>query len=94
MELKKKRGKQIFSISEIPESERIIKLIITETYGEYHTYLNQVMLLAEPDHQTSQSLYNHEEWLKISDSRAKAQSKNRKTIKNEVISNAKSSRVN
>ena len=57
--LEKKRGNQMFFVSNIPESQRIVKVVITETFGEYHTYLNQIMVMAEPDPQTSQSLFNN-----------------------------------
>ena len=39
---------QVFNIDPIPEEYRFIKLIINSTFGEYQTYLNQVMFLAEP----------------------------------------------
>ena len=61
--LKGRAGTQMFAIDSIPESFRIVKVIITETYGEFQTYLNQLCLLAEPDYaHTSQSLFNQEDW--------------------------------
>ena len=41
-------GKQFFDIKPLPPSYKFIKIIITETFGDYETYLNQVMLMAQP----------------------------------------------
>lgn len=47
--LKQKSGKQLFDITPLPASYRIIKVAIVETFGEYETYLNQIYLFAETD---------------------------------------------
>lgn len=49
-------------IDEVPESYRIIKIIIRETFGEYQTYLNQIFIYAkvgETETSKSQSVYHH-----------------------------------
>ena len=45
--LKQKSGKQVFDITPLPASYRIIKVAIVETFGEYETYLNQIYLFAQ-----------------------------------------------
>jgi len=36
-------------MSHLPSSYCIIKIIITETFGDFETYLNQIFLLASPE---------------------------------------------
>ena len=46
--MKHQVGKQLFNIHAIPASYRVIKIIISETFGDYETYLNQVFIMVKP----------------------------------------------
>lgn len=45
--LKHQSGRQFFPIKPLPPAYRIVKLTITETFGDYETYLNQVYIEAQ-----------------------------------------------
>lgn len=42
--LKHQSGRQFFNIQPLPPTYRIIKITITETFGDYETYLNQIYI--------------------------------------------------
>lgn len=48
LRLELQKGHQYFNIRPLPPSYKIVKINITETFGDYETYLNQVILIAEP----------------------------------------------
>lgn len=45
--LKQISGKQYFDIQPLPPTYRIIKFTITETFGDYETYINQIYIEAQ-----------------------------------------------
>jgi hypothetical protein len=45
--LDQKKGIQLFGIRPLPERYIYLKISITETYGAFETYLNQVFFMAE-----------------------------------------------
>lgn len=45
--LKQMSGKQFFDIQPLPATYRIMKFTITETFGDYETYINQIFIEAQ-----------------------------------------------
>ena len=45
--LKLMSGRQNFSIDGLPAAYRFIRFVVTETHGEFGTYINQVYLMAQ-----------------------------------------------
>lgn len=54
--LEKQSGRQYFNVQPLPSTYRIIKLTITETFGDYETYLNQIFIQAQLEHSNLNSM--------------------------------------
>lgn len=49
-------GQQYFKISLLPTYYRFIKIIISETFGDFQTYIDQIYVMAQP----KENSYIHE----------------------------------